>query len=104
MGSGRGQTRRVQNIARNAEVGSVLVVDRHGKKEWRLGDENGPLHRLDGPARIRPGGTEEWFVNGEYHRDGGPAITWINGTSAWYKNGKYHRVDAPAYEIGRAHV
>ena len=59
-------------------------------------NENGQLHREDGPAIIKPSGTKGWFKNGELHREDGPAIICSDGTKDWYKNGKLHRDDGPA--------
>ena len=57
---------------------------------------SGLLHREDGPAVIRPSGTEEWYLNGKRHRVDGPAYTRPGGTKGWYLNNKLHRTDGPA--------
>ena len=36
--------------------------------------------------------------NGEVHREDGPAVEYVNGPKWWYKNGLIHRVDGPAIE------
>lgn len=88
------------------------------KKEYVKYYKNGMLHRLDGPAVVKPeyiGGCyeEEWYVNGKLHRDEDkPAF--IHGARymtnenealyrikddfeyVWYKNGKQHRIGGPA--------
>ena len=46
------------------------------------------LHREDGPAIVRPDGSEEWYRNGMRHRDDGPAIIHPDGKEEWYRNGK----------------
>jgi hypothetical protein len=61
-------------------------------------NENGELHRVDGPAVERPNGYRAWWLNGELHRVDGPAIEYADGTRAWYLNGEPHRVDGPAIE------
>jgi len=64
-------------------------------------NENGQLHRIDGPAKIYHDGSEEWWQNGVLHRDGEPATIWINTngiTKRWFFNGLLHRVDGPAEE------
>jgi hypothetical protein len=61
-------------------------------------NENGELHRVDGPAVERPNGYRAWWLNGELHRVDGPAIEYADGTRAWYLNGELHRVDGPAIE------
>ncbi len=62
--------------------------------EWR--DEDGRLHRDDGPAWILPDGTQSWYQHGEWHRDDGPAIIRANDTKEWYQHGRLHRDDGPA--------
>lgn len=53
----------------------------HGVIEWR---QNGLLHRLDGPACIFPGRHSAWMINGEMHRVDGPAIEYAHGECDWY--------------------
>lgn len=65
-----------------------------GRLEWT--DENGQLHREDGPARIWPEGTQEWWFEGLPHREGGPAVTYPNGGYKWFRHGCLHRKDGPA--------
>lgn len=58
-------------------------------------DEAGLLHREDGPARVKPGGAQEWWRHGDHHRNDGPAV--INSVmSVYYRNDKIHRDDGPA--------
>jgi len=64
--------------------------------EW--GDDNGNLHRLDGPACEKLDGTKAWWVNGQLHRLDGPAIERADGLKAWWVNGHLHRLDGPAFE------
>lgn len=63
---------------------------------WR--NEDGQLHREDGPAVEYVNGHKSWWVEGEKHRTDGPAIEWANGTKQWLVNGKKHRLDGPAIE------
>jgi hypothetical protein len=77
---------------------SIESIDKYGNKIWK--NEQGQLHRLDGPAVIRTDGTQEWYVNGKIHRIDGPAIIRKNGSQYWYINDKCHRIDGPAY-IGK---
>lgn len=37
-------------------------------------NEDGQLHRDDGPSVIYANGREEWYQNGQLHREDGPAI------------------------------
>ena len=60
-------------------------------------NDDGELHRLDGPALIDAGtGYEAWFNNGKFHRDGGPARKCVEGTLEWWENGGIHKDDGPA--------
>ena len=56
-------------------------------------DENGDLHREDGPAFIMADGTEIWFINGKIHREDGPSEVSSDGTERWIQNNDYHRDD-----------
>lgn len=59
-------------------------------------DNDGKLHREDGPALIEPDGTQEWYRHGKRHRDDGPARVWPDGARYWYQNGERHRDNGPA--------
>jgi hypothetical protein len=72
------------------------LFDDEGTKRWR--DEEGQLHRTDGPAVEYVSGSKEWWVNGQLHRTDGPAIERANGDTSWYIHGKRHRTDGPAVE------
>jgi hypothetical protein len=52
--------------------------------EWK--DKDGRLHRDDGPAVIKPDGTQEWYQHDERHRDDGPAWIWPDGRQLWYQH------------------
>lgn len=52
---------------------------------------NGKLHRDDGPAVIKPDGTQEWYKEGKLHRDDGPAVIYTFGEEQWYNNGEIHK-------------
>ena len=68
-----------------------------GKKEdKRWYNQEGQLHREDGPAILYQDGTTEWYKNGKLHREDGPAVIIPDGARKWYKNGKIHREDGPA--------
>jgi hypothetical protein len=60
-------------------------------------NEQGRLHREDGPAYIGIYGSEDWYFDGMLHREGGPAK---NGSRTslgeWYQHGKLHRHGGPA--------
>ena len=75
---------------------SVRTVRKNGVIEWR--NENGKLHRTDGPAFEDPtANAKAWYINGKLHREDGPAMEGPLGQS-WYKNGKRHRLNGPAVE------
>lgn len=59
-------------------------------------NENGELHRDDGPAVISPHGGKIWYRNGKKHREDGPALIANNLAEIWYRNGVKHRDDGPA--------
>ena len=71
------------------------VEDADGGKEWYI---NGNRHREDGPAVDWPDGTKSWWINGERHREDGPAAEYADGTKVWFLNGECHREDGPAAE------
>ena len=54
---------------------------------WR--NEQGQLHRLDGPAFISSIGDQFWCINGKFHRTDGPAIDYGNGDKSYYIHGNY---------------
>lgn len=75
---------------------SKLKIDKNGDRFWL--NEDGMLHRIDGPAVEENNGSKEWFFNGERHREDGPAIELNNGHKSWWINNKLHRIDGPAIE------
>ena len=50
-------------------------------------NDNGQLHRLDGPAFEGSSGYKAWYKEGRAHRTDGPAVVWSNGREFWYVNG-----------------
>jgi hypothetical protein len=64
----------------------------------RYENEQGQLHREDGPAYERYDGYKEWWINGLRHRLNGSAIEWSDGRKEWWVNGNRHRLDGPAVE------
>lgn len=62
-----------------------------GTETWR--DNDGLVHRDDGPAVTYSNGGEIWYQHGKLHRDGGPAVTYSNGSESWWHHGK--EVDPP---------
>ena len=51
-------------------------------------NEQGELHRTDGPAIEWNSGSKEWYINGERHREDGPAIEYLTSDREWWINGK----------------
>ena len=77
------------------EIKSTPTRRRDGVVEWRTARR--VLHRVGGPAVIRPGPKfEEWYQHGKLHREDGPAIIDYYGSQYWFLNGKRHRTDGPA--------
>ena len=73
-----------------------VTVDSNGTIRWR--NENGQLHREDGPAVEYTDGTKVWYLNDQLHREDGPAVEYADGTKSWYLNGQRHREGGPAIE------
>lgn len=47
---------------------------------------NGKLHRDDGPAVIKPDGTQEWYKEGKLYRKDRPFI-YTYSVANWHKEG-----------------
>ena len=77
--------------------GSSLTVIPDGTREWR--NEDGELHRRDGPAIEYPDGSEWWYRNGRLHREDGPAVDLAIGIKWWCRDGKLNRENGPALEL-----
>jgi hypothetical protein len=71
---------------------STMTIDRFGDKTWR--NQEGQLHRTDGPAFEYVNGTKAWWLNGQLHRTDGPAVESPNGAKSWYLNGQLLTFDA----------
>ncbi len=56
--------------------------------EWI--NDNGELHRLDGPAVEFKNGKRCWYKNGYFHRLDGPAIEHSDGTKYWWLDGRLY--------------
>ena len=52
-------------------------------------NEEGQLHREDGPAFIRPNGDCFWRKKGKLHRENGPAVELVNGQKEWWVDGEF---------------
>jgi hypothetical protein len=65
---------------------STMTQDQGGTKKWY--NQQGQLHRTDGPAYETANGGKEWYLNGQLHRTDGPAIEYPDGHKRWYLNGQ----------------
>ncbi len=88
-----------EKIERKDEDGELhrddgpAVIDADGAQYWY---QHGKRHREDGPAVIEADGTQEWWRKGECHRDDGPAIIDADGGQIWCQHDEWHREDGPA--------
>ena len=51
-------------------------------------NEEGQLHRENGPAIEYADGTKVWYYHGKLHREDGPAIESANGSKVWFYQDK----------------
>ena len=56
-----------------------------------LNDE-GKLHRLDGPAFEYSDGSKLWYINGICHQNIDPSYEYLDGTKQWFFKGQSHRI------------
>jgi hypothetical protein len=63
-----------------------IDIDSGGNKYWY--NDDGQLHREDGPAMEFANGNKVWKTNGKLHRENGPAVEHANGVKWWYYHGK----------------
>ena len=63
-----------------------VIVDELNTIRWY--NEQGKLHREDGPAVEYADGSKSWFRNGQFHREDGPAVEYADGRKYWYINDK----------------
>jgi len=85
----------IDKMILKVDLTKVLRIDKNKLNKFYYNSRR-ELSKKDGPARIWPNGTKEWYQNGELHRDDGPAIEYASGNKEWYKNGKRHRENGPA--------
>jgi len=72
------------------------ITDHDSAKYWH--NQQGQLHREDGPAVEYANGNKYWYQHGKKHREDGPAVEDANGNKCWYQHGQSHREDGLAYE------
>jgi hypothetical protein len=75
-----------------------MIAEYENCVEYR--NEQGQLHREDGPAIVYNDGTKYYYRNGLIHREDGPAIEYKDGTVVYYTNDSLHREDGPAVIFG----
>ena len=79
---------------------NLIGTDEYGKYYY---NENGQLHRLDGPAAEYVNGKKVWYQNGQPHRLDGPAVEYKYNDSlslkCWYINGvRYSEKEFSAWQ------
>jgi len=75
-----------EDLLINKEKWPKCIIDEDGNKFWE--NENGLLHREDGPAIEWASGIKEWFVEGKRHRENEAAYEGLNGYKLYWLNGK----------------
>jgi hypothetical protein len=73
----------------------MIKIDKSGDT-WHY-NEQGQLHRTDGPAAERSG-DKFYFISDKLHRTDGPAVELANGYKSYWIGGKLHRTEGPAIE------
>ena len=63
----------------------VYVIDDVDYIVWR--NDNGRIHRKDGPAIERAARFKAWWFNGKCHRMDGPAVEHPDGSVCFFKEG-----------------
>jgi hypothetical protein len=76
---------------------SSIKTEVKDRIEYR--NEQGQLHRTDGPAIEWNDGSKEWYINGKRHREDGPAIEFDGDHKSWYLNGKKYSEQDWLHEI-----
>ena len=74
-------------------VDGPAIIRPDGHEAWHL---DGDLHRVDGPAIVRADGGQEWWLFGKQRREDGPAVIYPTGFEAWLLHGQNHRTNGPA--------
>jgi hypothetical protein len=67
------------------------------KTEWV--NEQGLLHRTDGPAIEWNDGSKSWWINGKLHRLNGPAYIQKDGNKFYFISGGGQRLIGPLREV-----
>lgn len=73
-----------------------VVIDSDGTKTYY--NDDGQIHREDGPALIYPNGCTEHWINGEYASNyelGAPDVVDEGGVT-WWHDRQHHSINRPA--------
>ena len=62
-----------------------IMVNTNGTRSYR--DNEGRLHREDGPAVVMSNGYKAWYKHGLRHREDAPARMWSDGRVEYWING-----------------
>jgi hypothetical protein len=73
-----------------------MIAECGNRTEYR--NEQGQLHREDGPAVVYTNGNKYYYKNGLIHREDGPAIEFADGEKHYFINGLMHNENGPAAE------
>jgi len=71
-------------------------IDHYERIIWK--NDDGLLHRDDGPSYESSDGSKKWHQRGKLHRDHGPAHILNDGSTHWYRHGLPHREHGPSVE------
>ena len=93
-------------------VRETRIITRHFNENGELHREDGPaieiihntavwykadnLYGIDGPEYFDVLDRWEWWINNKRHRTDGPAVEYANGTKERYIDDRLHRLDGPA--------
>lgn len=71
----------------------MSIIHKTSQIEMRFNDQ-GSLHREDGPAIIYADGTSVYYKYGKLHRLDGPAVDFLDGRQEYWIDGRSYSRDA----------
>ena len=77
--------KKVSEMNKSENKDQPTEIDFFKNKYWK--NNNGELHREDGPAYEGADGSKSWYLNDKLHRIDGPAYEGANGAKGWYIDG-----------------
>ena len=81
----------MEEICKSDCIFMKKVINKYGSIFYY--NENGLLHREDGPAIEDSNGLKDWYKNGKLHREDGSAVEYPNGKKEyWYNDIKYPEI------------